>query len=166
MEEWRTIVGFPNYSVSSYGRVYNKERNRILSEFYTYGYAHVQLYHEGMASTKKIHRLVAEAFLYQPDGLTIVNHIDGDRSYNNVDNLEWCTQSDNIKHAYANGQKYATNKKKVRIIETGEEFDSLSSCAHAINGDVSGVSMCLTGQLKTHRGYTFEPLEEVTYGDY
>lgn len=156
IEEWREIVGFPNYLVSSLGRIYNMKHDRFLKEFYTYGYAHVQLYCEGRAVTKKVHRLVAEAFLYRENLNDVVNHIDGDRGNNVVFNLEWCSQSQNVRHSYYIGNKFATNKKEVCVVETQECFDSLTDCAQAISGQTSSISMCLSGKLKKHRGLTFK----------
>ena len=157
-EEWRTILSHNNYMVSSFGRVFSLNRNQILSQFNTFGYLHVCLYDGcGRQQTKKVHRLVAEAFLYKRHEDDIVNHLDGDKSYNFVDNLEWCSQSENAKHAYDAGLKNVVNKKAVRIIETGEVFESLTSCAEAINGQVSTISNCLAGKNKSHRGYTFGP---------
>lgn len=158
-EQWLPVLGYEQYLVSSFGRVYSLKRERLLSQFNTLGYLHVALYDgHGNQKTTKVHRLVAEAFLPRHPKKDVVNHIDGDKSYNSVDNLEWCSQSENAKHAYAIGLKSATNKQAVRILETGEVFDSLSACAEAIGGNVSTVSNCLAGKNKNHRGYTFEPV--------
>ena len=69
------------------------------------GYHIVTLTIDGKKSTKKIHRLVATAFIPNPDNKPEVNHIDGNKFNNNVENLEWVTQSENIAHAYRNGVK-------------------------------------------------------------
>lgn len=157
-EEWRQVISHENYLVSSFGRVFSIKRNKILSQFNTLGYMHVALYDgHGNQQTKKVHRLVAEAFLDSAENDDVVNHIDGDKAYNFVENLEWCSQSHNAKHAYATGLKTVTNKKAVRILETGEVFESLSACAESIGGSVSTVSNCLSGKNKSHRGYTFGP---------
>ena len=58
---------------------------------------------DGNESVRRIHRMVAETFLDNPNNLTDVNHKDGDKSHNSVDNLEWCDRRDNIKHAYDTG---------------------------------------------------------------
>lgn len=157
-EQWLPVLGYEQYLVSSFGRVYSLKRERLLSQFNTFGYLHVALYDgRGNQKTAKVHRLVAEAFLQRRSRKDVVNHIDGDKSHNSLDNLEWCSQSENARHAYASGLKAATNKRAVKVLETGEVFESLSACAEAIGGSVSTVSNCLAGKNKSHRGYTFGP---------
>jgi hypothetical protein len=101
MEEWRTIEGFENYMVSNFGRVKsirykNIEREKILSQFKrSDGYMSVGMCINGRNYHKTVHRLVAKAFIDNPDGLEMVNHKDENRSNNSVDNLEWCTRSYN-----------------------------------------------------------------------
>jgi len=67
------------------------------------GYQMVVLCKDGQRETKAVHRIVAEAFLERVEGLTQVNHIDGNKDNNSLTNLEWCTKSQNTIHAYANG---------------------------------------------------------------
>lgn len=164
MEEiWKDIEEFPRYEVSNYGRVRNKETGciRKLSKADN-GYLHVDLYKKDDATngyTRLIHRLVADAFLGKHDNLQ-VNHINGDKTDNRVENLEWCTQSDNLKHSYNTGLRKPPGEKPVRIIETGEIFKSITECARAIDGDVQDVSACLKGKRKSHKGLHFEYVDE------
>lgn len=106
-EEWRLApMNAPHYGhywVSNFGRVKN-ERGRILKGgFDTKGYPHVCVKLEGVQSTYKVHRLVAIAFIPNPDNLPQVNHIDGNKTNNSVTNLEWCTGEYNLKHKKENG---------------------------------------------------------------
>ncbi len=165
-EVWVTILDYPNYMVSNFGQIYNNKHQRFLKQFYKFGYAHVGLYTQGETRHCKVHRLVASAFLDNPYMYPQINHIDGDKTNNHVDNLEWTTSSENLRHAFRTGLKTQTNKRPVRIIETGNEFDSLTACADYIGGNVSNVRHCLNGVIRSHRGYTFEYIKEVTYGDY
>lgn len=64
--------------------------------------------------TRLVHRLVAKAFLEKPDGKDFVNHIDGVKQNNNASNLEWCTRSENMKHAYRHGLKSQSGTKNSR----------------------------------------------------
>lgn len=127
------------------------------------GYIKVSLSRDGIGHTKPIHRLVAEAFLGKKEGLDI-NHIDGDKTNNDLSNLEWCTRGENNRHAYRIGLKTPSKNraKRVRIVETGEVFDSLSDCANAIGGREYSISMCLNDKYKrhAHKGLHFEYVEE------
>ena len=97
-EEWRDTVGIPGYMVSNRGRVVSFKINKN-GELLTPvpdkdGYLRVTMFN-GRAITKKIHRLVAEAFLDNPNRYEDVNHIDDNPSNNNVENLVWCTSAYN-----------------------------------------------------------------------
>ena len=107
IEEWRTIVGYEGqYEVSSYGRVrsldrfyYRLHKGKVLSPTKDrYGYLTVTLNCNGKSKTIKIHRLVAQAFLPNPDNLPQINHLDEDKTNNRVDNLEWCDPKYNMNY--------------------------------------------------------------------
>ncbi len=156
IEEWRDISGYPNYMISNLGRVWNAKFDRFLKPAIIHGYEYVDLCTNGERKQFQIHRLVADAFIqYRIDAYN-VNHDDGDKCYNYVDNLEWCTQSENVQHAYDTGLRLPPHMKAVRIIETNEMFQSISECARAINGNRENIRSCLFGRRKRHLGYTFE----------
>lgn len=106
-EYYANLKGYENiYKISCYGTIINVKTHRILTPKYDkYGYLKVGLTKDGKQKYKFIHRLVAETFIPNPDNYPIVNHINGDKTNNHIDNLEWCTQQYNIKHAYRNGLK-------------------------------------------------------------
>ena len=108
-EVWRDIEGFEGrYQVSNLGRVlslmtnHGKPQRKIKAQ-YARKYAAVNLSIKDQNYTKDIHRLVAVAFVPNPDNKPMVNHIDGVKLNNNASNLEWSTCSENHKHAYASG---------------------------------------------------------------
>ena len=109
-EQWKDVKGFEGaYQVSNFGRVKSlggwrgsaKRKERILAIHLTKdGYARVRLQHNGKDVTARVHRLVAEAFIENPKNKETVNHIDGDKTNNNVLNLEWTDRSEQMVHAY------------------------------------------------------------------
>lgn len=104
---WKPIIGYEDqYMVSDTGSVFSQKTNRMLkSRLTTHGYLQVALNTGHDSSFKHVHRLVAEAFIPNPDGLPQVNHRDGNKLNNKVENLEWCDNSQNQKHAYDIGLK-------------------------------------------------------------
>lgn len=100
-ELWLNINNFKKYEVSSLGRVRNKKTQQILYlKKDNLGYYSVGLYSDGKRTWKRVHRLMAEAFLDVKD-TQCVNHIDGDKTNNSIKNLEVCDYSHNLKHAYS-----------------------------------------------------------------
>lgn len=163
-EEWKTIDGFPDYEVSIYGEVYSKRTGKILSAGDSgQGYALVVLCDKDGMHTKKIHRLVAEAFIPNPLNKPHVNHKDTCKRNNRVTNLEWNTVSENMKHAYAHGlikipDNFGAPKRKVRIVETGQVFESISDCARylGVNSSRNHIGDCLNGKRNTCYGFHYE----------
>ena len=105
-EIWRDVIGYEGlYQVSNLGRVksfYNGGRIMKLSSSNN-GYLHVGLCRDNKRKTRKVHRLVAEAFIPNPESKREVNHINGDKTDNRAENLEWCTPSENMQHAIVTG---------------------------------------------------------------
>ena len=154
-EIWKDIDDYPNYQVSNLGRVKNKTADRILKPFLVgQGYYCVALYRNNVSRFHYIHRLVGSAFLDKCEDKPVINHKDGNRTNNIVSNLEWCTQSENIQKAYDMGLN--SRRTPIRIVETGEVFDSQTECARAIGGDQRAIQNCLSGNRHTHRGCHFE----------
>jgi hypothetical protein len=109
MENWKTIKDYENYQISNLGNVkslnYNKSNKEKLLKIRLLksGYCRVYLCKNGKARDFYIHRLVAINFLLKKDKDIQVNHIDGNKSNNNIKNLEWCSQSENMIHSYKIG---------------------------------------------------------------
>lgn len=161
-ERWRNVENHPNYRISSEGRVKNKVTGKVLKgKIDTYGYPQVVLCENGVKQPALIHRLVAKAFVDGYDDDLQVNHIDGDKRNNNVENLEWVTRSENVCHAYSHGLMRRSDKagcrpKSVRVIETGEVFVSESECARVLGVKREGINACLNGRQLSHHGLHYE----------
>ena len=110
-EEWRDVIDEKTdyedkYQISSFGRArsFKAGRVKILKlVFDGKGYAYVGIHKNGKQKKVHVHALVAKAFIPNPEGKTQINHIDGDKSNNRVENLEWVSPSENIQHALETG---------------------------------------------------------------
>lgn len=120
-EVWKLVEECPHYEVSNKGRVrsmtYVDELGRhhdgkILRPSYQ-NYATVQMGHKGKMITRTVHRLVAKAFIPNPNNLEFVNHKDENKHNNNVDNLEWCTRQYNNEYGTARQRQARTKGRKV-----------------------------------------------------
>lgn len=100
MEEiWKDIEGYEGlYQVSDKGRVYGIKRNNILKPGVVWGYEQVVLCKNGVCKQMKVHRLVASAFCNKRENADQVNHINENKRDNRAENLEWCTNLENIRH--------------------------------------------------------------------
>ena len=107
----KDIKGYEGlYQITDDGKVYSLLRKRfIYISKDRYGYAQCILYKDAKHKTKKVHRLVAEHFIPNPDNKPQINHIDGVRDNNSVNNLEWCTNSENQLHSYRFNNRIPSN---------------------------------------------------------
>lgn len=178
-EEWKALKGFEGcYEISNYGRIKsvcriishkrlgNKRVNeRILRAFKTgtsaQGYLGVSLKNNnGKIVNVKIHRAVAETFIPNPENKREVNHIDGNTHNNRVDNLEWVSSVENMKHAKSIGKlDFLYRGKAVRNRDTGEVFQSCAEASRKYGISADGIRRCAAGKLKTSAGYVWELLE-------
>lgn len=161
MEIWLPIKDYPNYEVSSEGRVRNIKTGRIMrQQTNRNGYKNLTLRRDNTQHDVRVHRLVADAF-YDGDHYGLdVNHIDGDKTNNFIGNLEWCTRKENIKHALNSGLRVNNNfgKVKTRILDTstGRVYESINECARVLGIDTWYIRECLKGNRDSYRGHSFE----------
>ena len=103
-EQWREIENYEDYVISDQGRVFSYKRSIFLKPAKDGGgYLFVILSKNGVCKSHRIHRLVALAFIPNPENKETVNHIDGIKTNNQADNLEWATHSENTQHSFDNG---------------------------------------------------------------
>jgi hypothetical protein len=104
-EQWKQIEGFPDYEISSHGKLWSNKRRRLLKEsLNTAGYPQKYLWNNRKKKLFRLHQLVMKHFgPPQPSPSHEINHIDAIRNNNDIENLEWCTHSENLKHGYKLG---------------------------------------------------------------
>lgn len=182
-EYWKPVVGYEGlYEVSNWGRV--KSLDRLIEHYPSgkslrkgvfkklfddgHGYKQVVLCKDGKLKTHKVHRLVAEAFLPNPNNYPCVNHKDENRLNNNVNNLEWCT------YTYNNNYGTRLNKVSKKIIngklskpviqytldgQFVKEWESIHETGR--NGyNYKLVYACISGKQKTHKGFIWKYKED------
>ena len=135
MEIWKSIKGYEDkYQVSNFGRVKSLKRvvphklygtkvvpERFLKAYLrSHGYYCISLWNNNSKTDKYIHRLLAIYFITNPNNYPCINHIDGNKTNNSINNLEWCTIKQNNEHSYANGLNSLNRKIKVCSYTTNE----------------------------------------------
>lgn len=114
VEKWRDAVGYEGlYQISSLGRLRNAKDHILKIHTAHNGYQYYNISKNGIGKSKRSHRLVAEAFIPNPQDKAEVNHKDGDKTNNRVENLEWMTKSENNLHAFRTHLRPPTNEKRV-----------------------------------------------------
>lgn len=163
MKEKYILIDFNSiYAVSNYGNVMNVKNGKLLKlQVNKKGYVDIQLTN-GRDNKKlfRVHRLVARYFIDNPNNYPYVNHIDGNKENNQVDNLEWCTPKQNDAHARINILKNQNKPLLATNLETGEQlpFESLSECSRYFNCNKAFIHRALkhTYGRNQYNGYTFE----------
>ena len=156
MEHWKAIAGFEGlYEVSDLGRVkslkYGKEK--ILKPWKdTYCYLKVSLRKDGHIKHLFVHRLVADAFIQNPNNLETVNHRDEDKTNNVASNLEWMSREDNIIYSQAR-QVQMFDKSTSELLAT---FPSLIEAERVTGIYHSSISYCCNGNRKSAGGYVWK----------
>ena len=175
MEEiWKDITGYEGYfQVSNLGNFRSLDRiikyktngtrvypgKSLLTEIIVEGYARIVLMKNAIKHRYMCHRLVAQEFIPNPENKPFVNHINGIKSDNRVENLEWCTQEENEQHSVkilGKTMKGKTFPKKIKCIETGIEFKSMNYCIKVLGNKacIEGLNKAIKANRKYHN-YTF-----------
>lgn len=143
-EEWKPVDEVPEYLVSNFGNIKGRRGALMTLTINDFGYRRASLYVNGKTLYRQAHRLVAQAFLPNPEGLPLVNHIDGNKLNNHVSNLEWVTAKENaekIVHPATNNTR--RSRKVVQLSREGEMikiWDSLKQAASELNLSANSIS--------------------------
>lgn len=176
MEEWKEIKKFPDYEVSSSGNVrrikYNDIQNiakfkNIKTNLKQYpdkdGYVKVVLYKNGKQNNIRVHRLVAETFISNPENKPQVNHINGIKNDNRLENLEWNTASENIQHRikvlHVSLKNNIKSKKVLQYDKEGriiKEYPSAKEAGRQNNFSQGHISEVCRGEMKSYKGYIWK----------
>lgn len=179
MEVWKDIEGYEGfYQVSNFGRVKSLEKEfkagrsyglRMMKERIlkhgtnSGGYQVVVFSKDEKKRSFSVHRIVAETFIPNPECKKEVNHIDGNKTNNHVDNLEWSTRSENILHAYKMNLQDAPKKKIDQFDKVGKfikSYNSLTEASKELNICLKTISNNLKGRNKSAGGYVWKYAEK------
>lgn len=174
----RAIPNADGYFATDDGRIWSDKTHRFLKQAVGHhGYPYVVLSIEGKTKTELVHRLVARTFIPNTDCKTYVNHIDEDKTNNNLSNLEWVTPSENANHGTAIDRRRATYgidrmrqsaaiarmsnpKKRTMNIDTGEVYESSLAASLATGISQGNISAACRGDYKTAGGFRWKYLKE------
>lgn len=166
MEKWTTIQEASNYEVSTYGNIRNKTTQKILKGRLTKsGYLQVSLKIDetNKFSNRYIHRLVAIYWIDNPEDKREVNHKDGNKENNNINNLEWVTSSENQKHRHSIGINKTSNRRVGKFTKDGElvaEYNSIQEAANAENNGIRvSIDNVVHGKRKSLKGFVWKFLD-------
>lgn len=165
---WKEIDGTNGlYLISDTGKVFSVRTNKVLKTGFRVGYEHVELNIDGVAEKHYIHRLVAQAFIPNPNGYDIVNHKDENPANNNVENLEWCTQKYNVNYGNCISKRIANRKPKasgdhpqsIKVYQFDldgnfiAEYGSVAEAGRAIGKHPCCIRKVMDGIMKSYEGY-------------
>lgn len=157
-EIWKPVEGYETYYVSNLGKV-KTPRGKLLKEHLNYkGYPMMTLSKNNKRKMISLHRLVAKAFIPNPNQLPCINHIDENKTNNCVNNLEWCN--------YAYNKRYSSAIKVVQYDIYGgyiKTWDAVADIEQNLNIPTTNISKCCKGIIKTINGFIFlykeDPIE-------
>ena len=162
----KAIPDYPNYSVTEDGNVWSHKTNKQLKPILgKNGYYQVSLSNKGKVKRASIHRIIANVFLDNLNKKPQVNHINGIKTDNRLENLEWSTRSENMKHAYVYSLKKVSienikeltliNSKIVLDTQTGIFYQSASEASRLLNLNRRTLCAYLSGKLKNKTSFIY-----------
>lgn len=166
-EIFKRIDDFPNYLISNLGNVYSLRKKSFLRPCDDgHGYLMLHLCKDNRQYVKKVHRLVAEAFIENPNCLTDVNHKDENKKNNNVNNLEWCTRKYNINYGSRTQRQIKTVSKPIKMLDKNTNeiiaiFNSSYDASNKTGINEPNINSVCNHKRKTAGGYKWEFLSEV-----
>ena len=158
-EVWKDCKGYEGlYQVSNLGRMWSVKGQRYFTGSVNNRgyYATTLTAKNGKRKTEMIHRLVALAFLDNPNNYPQINHKDENKLNNCVDNLEWCDAKYNINYGTRNARVAKTQSKKIRCVETGIIYDSIKEAEEQLGLSHGQITKVCQGKKKTTGGYHWE----------
>ena len=176
IEIWKPIKGYEGlYEISNYGnvkvlyfknnltnqKIYKPRLKKVRKD--KYGYLVVTLHKNQKSKTYKIHRLVAEAFIKNPKNKPQINHKDGNKQNNYINNLEWCNNRENIKHAYKIGLQKPSYKKIFQFDLNNnfiKEWEYMKLASEQLKINYGDIVQCCKGRRKTAGGYKWRYVNE------
>ena len=159
IEIWKPIDGYESYSVSSLGRIKSTKQWHGTSErilrcgISKKGYSIVALCNNGKSKSFTVHRLVAKAFIPNPNNYDQINHINENKTDNRMENLEWCDGKYNMNYGTRTAKQIAKRSKPVMCIESNTIFKSSADAARKLNLNQGNIHNCCTGRNKTCGGF-------------
>lgn len=173
---WKPVSGMNGeYLVSDTGLVFSAKSGKQMKQSLSRaGYYRVELWQNGQGKHYLVHRLVAEAFIPNPNHYPVVNHLDENKLNNNVENLEWCTYQQNTNHGtlltrmaqhhdYKSGEENHQSKHTYQFTLDGvfvADFESANIAAKELGLNRKSIAKAMTGQLKTYAGYVWSDTKD------
>jgi hypothetical protein len=159
----KQIENYENYYIFSNGNIYNTKSKILLKHFQKRdGYMSVGLSKDGVCKLYLVHVLVAKSFIKNPENKKVVNHKDGNKTNNDISNLEWATISENVVHAYNNGLNNSRKFDFDFVVQYNlqnkelERFKSFMEASRKTNIDRNSIAKACQGEYKTAGGYIWK----------